>query len=429
MPLDAGQRTWSIRVAHLVAGDLGGGAARGALWLHRALVGLGIDSTLLTDGPGLEGDSTVRPLLPTSLSRLAHRVARRLDAAPTLLYPRRMDRIFSTGRRGLDWARHEAVQRADVVHLHWVNGLVAIESMSHLGKPLVWTLRDMWPFTGGCHYAMACERYRQACGACPQLGSDRNDDLSHRVMERKLRHVPERLVPVAISAWLAESAAASTLFQGRAVQVIPNGIDTDRFLPLAPADARERLGLPQSGRIVMFAAQQVSDFYKGFEHLRAALRGLKPDGLHLLVLGRASPEALAGWAMSCTSLGFVTDDERLRLAYAASDVFVAPSVMEAFGKSLAEAQACGTPVVCFDATGPRDIVDHRVTGWRARPFEAEDLAAGIRWVLSLPPDELERMRQRCRERATALFDSRVVARRYVALYERTLGREAAAPAA
>jgi glycosyltransferase involved in cell wall biosynthesis len=429
MPLAAGQQDPTMRVAHLVAGDLGGGAARGALWLHRALVTLGIDSTLLTDGPGLEGDATVRPLLASSWSRLAHRVARRLDGAPTLLYPRRVDRIFSTGTRGLDWARHEAVQRADVVHLHWVNGLVKIESLSALDKPLVWTLRDLWPFTGGCHVAMDCEAYRSACGRCPQLGSSRLEDLSRRIVERKLQNFPAHLVPVAMSAWLAEAAQASAVFRGRAVQVIPNGIDTQRFAPLPAEEARHRLGLPPDRRVVMFASQYVGDFHKGFDLFRHALGAVDPAGLQLLVVGRAAPEALAGWSMPCTSMGFVTDDERLRLAYAAADVFVAPSRMESFGKSLAEAQACGTPVVCFDATGPRDIVEHRVTGWRARPFESDDLAAGIRWVLSLPAPEHERLRHRSRERAVALFDSRSVAGRYAALYRRVLGRDSESPKA
>jgi glycosyltransferase involved in cell wall biosynthesis len=219
------------------------------------------------------------------------------------------------------------------------------------------------------------------------------------------------------------------VFQGRTVQVIPNGIDTQRFAPLSAAEARRRLDLPSDRRVVMFASQYVSDFHKGFDLFRHALGAVDPAGLHLLVVGRAAPEALAGWAMPCTSMGFITDDERLRLAYAAADVFVAPSRMESFGKSLAEAQACGTPVVCFDATGPRDIVEHRVTGWRATPFDADDLAAGIRWVLSLPMLEHERLRRLSRERAVSHFDSRSVAGRYAALYRRVLGRDTESPMA
>lgn len=410
----------TLRVTHLVAGELSGGAARGALWLHQALCCSGVDSALLTDAPVDPQDPTLHSLVRSPWQALAHRLSRRLDGAPAWAYPRRLPRIFSTGTRGLDWRHHPAVQQADLVHLHWVNGLATVESLAGAGKPLVWTLRDMWPFTGGCHYAMDCTRFRDGCGRCPQLGSTRGNDLSRQVVQRKQRHWPATLQPVAISHWLAEMAGSSAVFQGRHVEVIPNGIDTRRFAPMPVGEARARLGLPAGRRIVLFAAQQVGDFYKGFDHLRQALALLDPAGLQLLVIGRAGPELLAGLAMSHTALGFVTDDERLRCAYAAADLFVAPSVMEAFGKSLAEAQACGTPVVCFDATGPRDIVEHRVTGWRARPFEAGDLAAGMRWVLDLPPEAAAAMRQRSRERAVRLFDSLQVAAVYAALYRRLL---------
>jgi glycosyltransferase involved in cell wall biosynthesis len=111
----------------------------------------------------------------------------------------------------------------------------------------------------------------------------------------------------------------------------------------------------------------------------------------------------------------------MRLAYSAADVFAAPSTMEAFGKTLAEAQACGTPVVCFDATGPKDIVEHQVTGYKAQAFHAADLAKGIEWVLDQPMGRYELMRERSRERAVEHFDSHVIAGQYRQLYDEMLG--------
>ena len=124
--------------------------------------------------------------------------------------------------------------------------------------------------------------------------------------------------------------------------------------------------------------------------------------------------------MSHAHLGFLSDTLSLRLLYAAADVFVAPSLMDAFGKTLAEAMACGTPVVCFDATGPKDIVEHRVTGYKATPFDPADLAAGIQWVLDLPREWHDALRRDARERAVKRFDSRVIAGQYKALYEEML---------
>jgi glycosyltransferase involved in cell wall biosynthesis len=112
----------------------------------------------------------------------------------------------------------------------------------------------------------------------------------------------------------------------------------------------------------------------------------------------------------------------LRQAYSAADVFVAPSRAEAFGKTLAEAMSCGTPVVCFDATGPRDIVEHKRDGYKAVPFEPSDLARGIRWVLGQTPEAYTQLCRHARERAQRCFDSRVVAQQYAIVYRDLLGQ-------
>ena len=145
----------------------------------------------------------------------------------------------------------------------------------------------------------------------------------------------------------------------------------------------------------------------------------------MLTFGRDAGAGLATLGLGHTHLGFLGDTLALRLAYASADVFVAPSLMDAFGKTLAEAMACGTPVVCFDATGPKDIVEHRVSGYKAVPFEAMDLEAGIEWVLSLPGEQHDALRRNARARAVERFDSRVIASRYKALYEELLQAEVA----
>lgn len=412
----------TVRVVHLVAGELDGGAARGAYWLHRALSELGVRSTLLHNGTRRVQDPTVRSTLRSPWDRLRQRLSSRWSRLPLLAYPGRSSALFNTGRDGLGVTREEAFIEADIVHLHWINGLMSLRLLESVDRPVVWTLRDMWPFTGGCHYAIGCDRYQQGCGHCPQLASRRAQDLSSRLADEKRRQLPRALTAVGISEWISECARRSPVMVGRRVETIPNGIDTAVFSPMSPLDARRAFGLPLDRRIIMFAAQYVGDAYKGFDLLRQALAALSEERPHLLVVGRVDPASLARLAIPCTTTGFIDDDQRLRQAYAAADLFVAPSVMEAFGKSLAEAQACGTPVVCFDATGPRDIVEHRVTGWRARPFEPEDLAQGMRWVLSLSGASREELRQHSRERAVRLFDSRLVAQRYAALYDQILGR-------
>lgn len=156
-------------------------------------------------------------------------------------------------------------------------------------------------------------------------------------------------------------------------------------------------------------------FYKGFDKLLAALNFLSEGDIHLAFFGNLSKDALATINHSFTSLGYLHDTISLRIAYSAADVFVAPSLMDAFGKTLAEAMSCGTPTVCFDATGPRDIVDHKRNGFRAKPFEPKELAFGIQWILE---DEQRYMKlsENARMKVKNHFDLPVIALKYKELY-------------
>lgn len=409
-----------MRVLHLVANQPGTGAWRGAHWLHLALRELGVESLILTKAYQPPDDPTVLSLSQTKLQKLTFKVLPRLARGQVWPYRNREPVIFNTGFDGVDFTSHPAYRQADLIHLHWINGLVRMRTLRKIAKPIVWTMRDMWPFTGGCHYSLECERYREGCGRCPQLGSSSNADLSRLVIRHKQANVPRDLHAVGISTWLSECAARSQVMRGMDVRTIFNNVDTTRFSPIDKSTARRVLGLPCDRRLVLVGALDIADFYKGFDRFRAALRHLETDGLHVVFFGRASRDVLAQLGVAHTSLGFLHDEVALRLAYSAADVFVAPSLMEAFGKTIVESMACGTPVVCFDATGPRDIVTHQLTGYRARPFDPADLAQGIRWVLSLLSEDYAALCEAARRRAVENFDSSVIARHYLGLYRQLL---------
>ena len=170
-------------------------------------------------------------------------------------------------------------------------------------------------------------------------------------------------------------------------------------------------------KIVLAGAQDLGDLNKGFDKYFEALQQLKEkDGLFLLFFGKSHGDCFKNLDVEYMNLGFLHDTVSLRLAYAAADVFVAPSVMDGFGKTLAESMACGTPVVCFDATGPKDIVDHKLNGYKASPYETKDLAAGIGWVLS-DKDRHKGLCLKAREKAVEKFDFKKVSEKYLELYE------------
>lgn len=408
-----------MNVLHLVAGDLKAGAARGAYWLHQGLLQLNVNSRILTNSRDTLSDDHVDTVNVTFLDRVRNSFRNRIDQLPVKMYPRRNTQAFSTSLTGYDFRKHPSYKWADILHLHWINGgFVNIAHLENIEKPIVWTLRDMWPLTGGCHVAMDCMKYTAGCGACPQLGSQAQRDLSSAIITRKKKVFPSSINIVGISEWISGCARDSEVFRNFRVLTIPNNINCEEFFPVDKEKCRNELGLPKDKKIVLIGAQHAHLPWKGFQYFSKADGLLESDDFHIVLFGTIDSKMLAQLKHSYTELGVLHGNDQLRQAYAAADVFVAPSVMESFGKTLAESMACKTPVVCFDATGPKDIVDHLTNGYRAKAFDAADLAAGIRWTLSHP--DIESVRERARKKIVDEFDTPVIASRYTNLYAELL---------
>ena len=227
-----------MKILHIISGSLSGGAARGAYWLHQGLLELGVASRVLTTSKETYGDPTVTTLAGDKKGKLGVFVRRQVDANLQAVYRKRQGLIFSTGLVGRDFTGSKAYQQADIVHLHWIcGGMVNMRHLARIKKPMVWTMRDMWPMTGGCHYAMECARYRSGCGRCPQLGSGRQRDLSRWIYTRKKKYIPQQTKLVGISHWLSDCARQSALFQGVDVRTIHNNVSTKDFFPVDKAAA------------------------------------------------------------------------------------------------------------------------------------------------------------------------------------------------
>ncbi len=410
-----------MKVLHIVGGNLSGGAARGAYWLHQGLRKTGVDSKILVQVADVK-DKNIISLTNNKITKLKQVILSNLDQSPVWLYKNRNRVIFSTGLFGNNIFKTREYRETDIIHLHWIcGGMLNISQIGKIEKPAVWTMRDMWPMTGGCHYSMECKRYETGCGSCNQLNSQSKYDLSYFVFKKKKTSFSKKMKMVGISHWLSECAKRSLLFKDFDIRTISNNINTSDFSPIEKNMARDILSLPKNKKIILAGAQNLKDFYKGFDKYLEAIQQLKDkSNLFLLFFGNMDENIIKQSGFEYKSLGFLHDIISLRLAYSASDVFVAPSLMDAFGKTLAESMSCGTPVVCFDATGPKDIVDNKVNGYKASPFDTSDLAAGINWVLS---DE-NRHKELCikaREKAVACFDIEKVAKQYAELYRKILG--------
>lgn len=410
-----------MKVLHISTFDTTGGAAIAAYRLHRGLQNISVDSQMLVRAKFSDDKAVVMP--KTDLGKSVARLRANLDSLPLRFYHNIDHHTFSP-QWVLDGIAPQVAQLTlDVINLHWAcNGYLQIETIPKLKKPLVWTLHDMWSFTGGCHYSEKCDRYTNSCGACPQLKSNRDWDLSRSVWQRKAKAWKElNLTIVSPSHWLAQCARKSFLFQDLRVEVIPHGLDTARYKPINKKVAREIFNLPQDKQIILFGAVSATqDRRKGFDLLQLALQKLGQsqwkEKIELVVFGSSQPENSINLGFNAHYLNRLNDDTSLALVYSSADVMIVPSVQEAFGQTASESLACGTPVVAFNATGLPDIVEHQQNGYLARPFEIEDLAQGIAWVLE-DKERHQKLCDRAREKAEQEFTLELQAPRYLSLYE------------
>lgn len=420
-----------MKIVHISGTKLFSGAGRGVLWLHQGLQKLGLNSKVLSQEISeeqLAEEQDVYSLIgPDKATWLRQRLLPRIDRLLLLPYGVINKRLFSPGVVGNNISHHPLVRQADIVHLHWVNnGMLGVKDIVSINKPIVWTVRDMWPFTGGCHYSLECEKYTTGCGACPVLKSSTVNDLSSRRFSAKqaaFGALP--IVWAPISPWVADCLQASPIYNPdtHSIRQIMNCVNMDNFFPEDKLAARLRLGIPADGRkIILSGAINSSNPYKGFSHYQRAVDFLESNksNYHFVFFGQVEPSALQRFAGRCTSLGYIQDDALLRSAYVAADVFVAPSIQEAFGKTLVEAMACGTPVVCFDATGTGALVEHEVSGYTATSFEPASLAQGIRYICELSTVNYQIMADTARLLAVKRFSAENVAREYHALYQQIL---------
>jgi glycosyltransferase involved in cell wall biosynthesis len=412
-----------MKVVLINTSDIEGGAARAAYRLHEGLQGIGVSSQML-----VKNKKSGEPNVIWSQKGIANKfdkIISTISNSPLRLYPERNRGIFSPQWLPDSLAAKVAKIQPDIINLHWVcGGYMQIESLPKFNKPLVWTLHDMWPFTGGCHYSEECDRYTKSCGSCPQLHSSKDSDLSRWVWQRKAQAWKNlNLTLVTPSHWLAECAKSSSLLQEYPVNVIANGLDPEVYKPLNRRLVRESLNLPQNKQLVLFGAMQgTDDRWKGFPLLVPALQSLSKSGwqdkIELLVFGSSQPENPIDVGFKTHYLGRL-EDQNLAKVYAAADVMVVPSRYEAFGQTASEALACGTPVVAFDVTGLKDIVDRQQNGYLAKPYETEDLARGIAWVLE-DPDRHQKLCRSARLKVEEKFTLQVQARAYKNLYEEIL---------
>ncbi|QWV97031.1 glycosyltransferase [Geomonas nitrogeniifigens] len=425
-----------LKVVHLSHTNYGG-AGKAAYRLHQGLRRSGVDSTMLVlnrkgDDPSVRaipsgevGGVIDCPLEYPANEAYWQRVWTRW-CRKIYDYPNRQEciEIFSDDYSELELSCSREIREADIVNLHWVPGMVNWEqaAAAFQGKQVVWTMHDMNPFTGGCHYAGSCRNYLSGCGSCPMLGSKDPQDMSRAgFLAKEAAYRRLQLHPVAPSRWLAATAPESALLSPFPARVIPNGFPTEVFRPFARREeVRRGYGVPEGAKVVLFGAENLANERKGFVYLLQALRGLCDYNLVLAVFGTLQEELRNTLNLPIINLGYVEEEETLAALYSMADVFAIPSIEDNLPNTVVEAMLCGVPVVGFDVGGIPDMVLHRETGFVAPARDVKALAEGIWWTLFHP--EAQGMGEKARQRALATYSLEAQAAGYGELYREIVSR-------
>jgi glycosyltransferase involved in cell wall biosynthesis len=412
-----------MKVLLLNTSELSGGAAVAANRLMHALRNAGQDVKMLVRDKQSD-DPHVVSIQTSWLNRKINFIRFAWERL-IIFFSNRCSRMnlfqVSVANTGTDISKHPLIKEADMIHIHWINqGFLSLKTIRRIvetGKPVVWTLHDLWSATGICHYPGACEQYKTECLHCPKQAKHPFLNLAKRTFKRKERIQLSKVAFVGCSKWIASSVACSTLLHGASIVSIPNPIDISVFKPVDRREARIRLNLPADKQLILFIAAKISDSRKGITCLTEACRKLhekKTMAVEIVLVGKSTEELTGRFPFAVRELGYVSDSETMVMAYSGADVFVIPSLEDNLPNTILDAMACGTPCVGFNVGGIPEMIDHKINGYIAKYKDADDLAAGIEWVLE--NKESAGLPAACLKKVQENYTEPVVAEKYINLY-------------
>ena len=421
-----------MKILHLSKMDTGGGAADGFVRIHRALLGQGHDSVAYVikkkrqDVPAMvDARRLLGPFqkLAWGLGRVWAKLSR-LHLKPIGVYDFDAEANFPAEPIIRD-ARNRS-EKWDLVVVHWSGAFVTPTTIGDIAQALgarvaLWQV-DMAHATGGCHSNLGCQKYQSGCGACPLLASSDPQDVSAVQAARRAWIWKELDVAVlAPSGWSARQAKESFTLGGRELRTFPIPLDLAVFRPGDMRSARQALGLPVEGRIVLVRALDPGLVYKGFGLFLEALKKLDDQGVafHVAVIGDRGFLPGGFLHVTFTELGPQRGDAALARAYQAADFFVSPSTNETGPMMAGEAMACGRPLIAYPIGIAPDLIDQGRNGTLVEPVaDVAALAAAIRTYAEMSAAELSARQQAAADSAGRIFSARYFAEQVQAVLRR-----------
>ncbi|MFN3782676.1 MAG: glycosyltransferase [Spirosomataceae bacterium] len=421
-----------MKIVFINTNDAIGGAAIAAKRLRDVLLENGHELQLLVHERNDKNDRYTTEFNPTFWGKWKAKASFLLERLYFYCFEKSKKQRFSFSPLvcGSPIHTHELVQRADLVHLHWVNfGLVnphQLKQLIHVPQPIVITLHDMWWITGGCHHSGSCESYQLICGDCETyLRNPSSIDLSFREFQQKrnIIQTKKNIAVVACSEWLAQRARKSSIMEDKRIVVIPNPLDTTIFKPLEQTELRKKYGLPSHKKYVVVAAAKLEISWKGVQQLIESIQIVQEKAIipvEIIVIGQIEANTVEQFALPVHQLGLLDSPEKMAEAYNLGDVFVSSSLFENLPNTIMEALGCGIPCVGFKTGGIPEMIQHKQTGYLAEFKNTQDLAKGILWTLDRTETENIEIKQAARTFALRNYKKEVVAQKIEHLYRQLL---------
>lgn len=410
-----------------------GGAANSCLRLHAGLLKKGIKSKLLIriNSRNLPFVEVAKPLQPKktkyqNVKKAFRSILRRISLyrntpiEEVSFYQRRDPdlEMFSYPSSNIDVTENLTYKNAEIINLHWVTNLLDYNSFFRKNKkPVVWTLHDMNPFSGGEHYKELYSGIDENGYPIKRIIAEWENEEFQNIIQIKKEALKQikNLTIVAPSKWLAVEARNSEVFKGNPVHCIPYGVDSNVFSPRNKSFSRNLLNLPEEKLVILFVADSIAKFRKGFDFLKRAIQHLEMDNIMLCTVGSKNQEMLPD--MEILELGIIHDERLMSAIYSAADVFVIPSVMDNLPNTVLESLMCGTPVIGFPTGGIPDMIENGKNGLLTEEISVNSLVKALKEFLA-DPNRFDR--KKIRLEALNKYDDKIQAENYIKLFKEIL---------
>lgn len=387
----------------LVTYSLRGGAGKACYRLYEALKEQNPDVKILYLDGFTEINPDIQPYFETRSRYLINQLSGQFRIKVTSIFYKK-DRLIFQKSFLHNWLKyHKLFEWADVINLHWIGNTLNWKSFfNRTRKPIVWTLHDMLPFSGGYHYLSELMTLPA--------------DFGTKVEKRKAKYCKNALIRIASpSEWLLGVSRNHLPFMGADHVHIFNCASSDVLKPLVKEFARQILGLPQDKKIILFSADNNQSKRKGLNYLVDAVNNIQEQNLFLLSMGKSTSQANIN--IPRKDLGMLHDEYTLSLAYSSADIVVVPSIEDNSPNIIIESFACGRPVVGFKVGGIPELINDSKLGLLIESVGSEELGEGIKMAIDTKYDS-----DYIRYNFMARFSYKIAQGKYTDLYEQLINQ-------